>query len=184
MAGLRARLKEIGQQTSGDKQTLINRIVEVTGAPDMPPIEPGVQQLYARPRDFEKTLKRHKERFEAEQERSDQIAAAMEPSQERLAASRARTAHLPPPVSGPMRRPTRKAGHICDASCICSTHGCTCDVCLDKVTNEDTGRSVVRRRLAAMPSTSMEDVLRLTADFVHPGGGDDMEVLSSPYRQM
>jgi hypothetical protein len=64
---------------------------------------------------------------------------------------------------------------VCDASCICSTLRCTCDVCVNKVTNEDTGRSVVRHHPAAMPSTSMGDILRLTADFLQPGGGDDME---------
>jgi hypothetical protein len=83
---LQDKLREIGQQTSGNKQTLIGRVAEVTDAPDKPPIWLGVQNLYARPRDYEKTLKRHKDRFNAEQEKSDQIADEMEPSTERLAA--------------------------------------------------------------------------------------------------
>jgi hypothetical protein len=167
---LQNKLKEIGQQTSGKKETLVSRLAAATDAPNKPPLWPGVQPLYAHPRDHEETRKRAREQFNRVQQKSDEIAAAMEPSKESFEATRARIKDLPPPVSNARHRSNAEAGHVCSASCECDRNGCKCDVCKSKSRNERTGRCVVRRPAPAMPS--IVDLLR---DFLLPEGGDDME---------
>ena len=170
---LQDRLRKIEQQVDGNKQELIDRLVDATNADEAPCIKTGVHPLRIRPRDFEKTIEMAAKRFKKDQAKSDAIRAENEPLSPDeitriLSERRARIAEAPAPK--PAATVQLRPRHVCSKDCMCDvglgdTKTCTCVVCRRKVRDPETGL-VTEMMVTPRAIVSDSDARALVADYM------------------